>query len=212
MLHWKNSHKHKSVIAVSPAFLALLAVFAVVDRERLLMHILLAAALHECGHMAAVYLGGGEIAAFRITLFGGELRIRHPEWMSYGRELLAVLAGPGVNLLAALLLARMAASLNWERGYMIAGIHASLAVFNLLPLRPLDGGRALELLLSWLIEPIAADRAVHLISCLCLGVLLTACAALQAVLGLQLPLLLALLWFVVCWCLETGIVKTAETR
>ncbi len=183
-----------------------------VDRERLLLHILLAAALHECGHMAAVYAAGGEIASFRITLFGGELCIRNAARLSYGQELLAVLAGPGSNLACALFLAHMATSLGWERAYVIAGIHASLAVFNLLPLRSLDGGRALFLALSYLTQPITADRAVHVVSCLCLGLLLVAGAGLQGMLGIQLPLLLCLIWAVGNWCLETGIVKPAETR
>ena len=203
MSRWKPWHKRNC--AVSPAFLALLAAFAVVDREHLLAPILLAAALHEMGHLAAVYLLGGEIASFRITPFGGELRLRHPERLSYGRELLAVLAGPMVNLLCALVLARFAA-------YTLSGIHMTLALFNLLPLRLLDGGRALELLLSWRFQPILAGRVLHTLSCLCLGVLLMLCAALQSIAGLQLPLLVLQAWFILCWCLETGIVKQGQTR
>ncbi len=51
-----------------------------------------------------------------------------------------------------------------------------LALFNLLPLRQLDGGRALYLMLSWLLDPITADRIGHGVGCffLCVALLLTA--------------------------------------
>ena len=148
MCLWKKKNKRRCTVAVSPAFLALLLVFAAADRQRLLVHILLAAAVHEAGHAAAVHLAGGEIALFRITLFGAEMRIRRSERLSYGREILSVLAGPGVNLLCALVLGRVAGALDWEAGYAASGIHAALALFNLLPVRPLDGGRILHLALS----------------------------------------------------------------
>ena len=102
MCLWKKKNKRRCTVAVSPAFLALLLVFAAADRQRLLVHILLAAAVHEAVHAAAVHLAGGEIALFRITLFGAEMRIRRSERLSYGREILSVLAGPGVILLCAL--------------------------------------------------------------------------------------------------------------
>ena len=198
-------------MTVSPGFFLLLIVFAAVDRQRLLLPIMLAAALHECGHVLVLRLLGGHIARFRITLFGAELRIRRSERLSYGREIAAVLAGPGVNLLCAYALARLAVYADWERGFMLAGIHAALALFNLLPLRTLDGGRSLYLLLSWMAEPVTADRIMHKVGCLCLGVLLMLCAAVQGMIGLQLPLLLLEAWFIAGWFVETGIVKRGGT-
>ena len=212
MLSWKQRpDRRRTAVSVSPAFFLLLVLFATVDRQRLLFHILLAAALHECGHVAVLRLVGGHVARFRITPFGAELRVRHSERLSYGREIAAVLAGPGANLLCACVLARLAVSAGWERGFMIAGIHAALALFNLLPLRALDGGRSLYLLLSWVTEPVTADRVMHTLGCLCLGVLLLLCAAVQGMIGAELPLLLLEGWFVFCWFAETGIVKRSGT-
>lgn len=209
MSHWKKRRRTKAGrIAVSPFFFLLLALFAAVDRQRLLFPILSAAALHEAGHLVVLRLVGGQIEQFTLTPFGGELRIRRSEWLSYGREIASVLAGPGVNLVCALVLGRAAAELSWERGYLLSGIHMLLALFNLLPLRQLDGGRALYLMLSWLLDPITADRIGHGVGCffLCVALLLT--AALQGAVGLQLPLVVLEFWFVLCWCAETGIVKS----
>ncbi len=209
MSRWKKHHRNNAGrIAVSPLFFLLLVLFAAVDRQMLLLPILSAAALHEAGHIAVLRLVGGQIERFTLTPFGGELRIRRSERLSYGGEIASVLAGPGVNLVCALVLGRAAAELSWERGYLLSGIHMLLALFNLLPLRQLDGGRALYLALSWLLDPITADRIEHRIGCffLCGALMLT--AALQGGAGLQLPLIVLEFWFVLCWCAETGIVKS----
>ena len=212
MFRWKKRrNKPRIRLSVSLAFVVLLLLFALIVRQRLLPQILLAAGLHECGHFLALRLFGGEIDALRLTVFGAEMRIRHSERLSYGRELAAVLAGPAVNLFCALLLGRMAVVMDWERGYMLSGIHMLLALFNLLPMRALDGGRALYLFLSWCIEPVTAERMMHIVSGAVLCGMLFLGAALQGAVGLQLPLLMLELWFVVCWCMETGIVKPLRT-
>ena len=70
------------------------------------------------------------------------------------KELAAVLAGPAVNLLCGLLLAR-------GHAWVAAGAHLSLCLFNLLPVRPLDGGRALALAVSALAGPAAGEGAAR---------------------------------------------------
>lgn len=195
-------------VAVSPLFLCVLFLFYLMDRQNLLLPILAAAALHEVGHVAAVYCVGGRIDRFRLTAFGGELRICHPEQMSYGGELLSVLAGPGVNLACALLFAQAGKLFAWEAGYVFSGIHLLLGFFNLLPIRQLDGGRALYLLICWLAEPITAERVMHGCSCVCLCLMLLLSAAFLACAGIRLSAVLMAAWFLLCGFLETGIVKT----
>ena len=151
MSRWKKRpDRRRGTVSVSPAFFLLLILFAAVDRQRLLFHILLAAAVHECGHVIVLRLLGGHIAHFRITLFGAELRIRHSERLSYGREIAAVLAGPGGNLLCGLLLPLL---LPEPVGTEAAGANWVLGLFNLLPAAPMDGWRAIQLLLCWWLGP-----------------------------------------------------------
>ena len=62
--------------------------------------------------------------------------------MGYGQEMVAALAGPGVNLLLAVLCCR------WSWGTLFAGLNLALGCFNLLPVGRLDGGRFLHALLA----------------------------------------------------------------
>ena len=135
---------------VSGGFLLLTAWFALVNGWRLLAVILSAALLHETGHLLALYLLGGRAAGVRITVFGAELRTDAAH-LSYPAELAVTLAGPAANLACGLLLAQLGA-------WTAAGAHLSLCLFNLLPVRPLDGGRALYLLIAALAGPAAGER------------------------------------------------------
>ena len=112
--------------------------------------ILSAALLHELGHLAVLGLLGGRVTGLRISVFGAELTTDAAR-LSYPREIAAVLAGPGVNLLCGLLLAG-------HHAWVAAGAHLSLCLFNLLPVRPLDGGRALYLIIAALAGPAAGER------------------------------------------------------
>ena len=128
----------------------LLAWFALANGWRLLAVLLSAAVLHEAGHWLALRLLGTRPRGFRLGVCGAVLETDSAA-LSYGGELTAVLAGPGVNLLCGVALAR----LGWP---VAAGAHLTLGCFNLLPVRPLDGGRALCLALSWLLGPAAGER------------------------------------------------------
>ena len=159
MWHWSER------VRVSGGFWLLAAWFALANGPALLAVILSAAALHEGGHMAALYLLGGRAEGLRVTVFGAELDTDAAR-LSYPRELAVVLAGPAVNLLCGLILSALGV-------WTAAGAHLSLCVFNLLPVRPLDGGRALQLLVSWLAGPEAGERAARRIGA---AAALTLCA------------------------------------
>ena len=51
------------------------------------------------------------------------------------------------------------------------GANLTLGAFNLLPIRPLDGGAALELLTAWRFGPAAGERAARTCGALCAAAL-----------------------------------------
>lgn len=121
---------------------------------QLLAAVLLAAAVHEGGHYLVLRLLGAEVIAVRISVFGAEMQVRGR--LSYGGDLAATLAGPGANLLSGCLLAAMGGP--W---LVFAGAHLVLGCFNLLPIRPLDGGRALAAAVRWTDGPDAGEWAAR---------------------------------------------------
>lgn len=91
-----------------------------------------AAVFHELCHAGAIYALGGRVYSLRIGITGA---VMETELDGRGREALAALAGPGGSFLLVLL------------GRWIPRVAVCAAIqglFNLLPLYPLDGGRALR--------------------------------------------------------------------
>lgn len=138
---------------VSPGFCLLVAWFTAVNGWHLTAVVLGAAAVHELGHWAVLKVLGARILGLRISVLGAVLAV-DSRGLSYGKELAAALAGPAANLLSAAFLA-------WSGLETAAGAHIVLGVFNLLPIRPLDGGRALYLGAAWLLGPAAGEAAAR---------------------------------------------------
>ncbi len=143
-------------VRISGGFAVLAAWFLLANGWKPLVTVLGAAAIHELGHCLALRRLGAAVRGFRLGVLGAVLEADSGR-LSYGGELAAVLAGPAANLLAALVLT----ALGKGRWPAAAGANLVLCVFNLLPVRPLDGGRALYLLASWEAGPAAGETAVR---------------------------------------------------
>lgn len=168
---------------ISPGFWALL-VFVWALEPALLLPTALAAGCHELGHCAALKLTGGGVAQLRLSALGAELTPKRP--LSYAAELPTALAGPGVSLLCAFLAAR------WGF-FLFAGLSLALGVFNLLPIHPLDGGRAVQSLCALILPPVWAQRAPKWLGVAVAGLLLGAAIKVFLRLG-GLSLLVLALW------------------
>ncbi len=146
-------------VKIEPSALLLLAGFVLLSSPVLLAALLFAALCHELGHCAVLYFLGGHVKEIHITVFGAEMRVAGRT--GYGGEFLTTLAGPAVNLLLALLFAFLG---KWYVPlYLFSGTQAVLGVFNLLPIRPLDGGTLLWTAVAYFAEPYTADRAAALV-------------------------------------------------
>ena len=146
------------MIKVTAGFCILWAFLLLVLPLHLLLAAMGAALFHELCHGLAIYATGGKIT--RLTVGAGGM-VMETTPMPPGREALCALAGPvGSFLLACLSL--------WMP---LAAICALVqGCFNILPLYPLDGGRALRCLLEWLM-PVQAERIRKLVEILTLVLL-----------------------------------------
>lgn len=130
-------------VACSLSFLAVGVFLLTSARRSWLLLFWLAAILHELGHLVALRLLRGRVEALRFRLSGAEICYRGTG-ISYGGEVLLALAGPGMNLLWAAVLALASRWYPEDFLYRFIGCHLVLALFNLLPALPLDGGRMLQ--------------------------------------------------------------------
>ena len=203
------SQSPKTKIVVSPWTVLLLAVFVAVSSPLLLAALLTAALSHELGHYFVLRAFGAGIDTVYVSAFGAELRLSDRPPLSYGREILAVAAGPATNLF-------FSAVLSWcgtQRPilYVFAGAQLVLAIFNLLPVRPLDGGTRVWLFRAWRIDPFAADRGARWIGGTVTALLLLFSLWLLVESGNPFLLLGAVGLGNSCW-LEKGLVKRKKNR
>lgn len=161
MLRWGK-------LEVAWGFPVLAAVVLLAGAGEVLPAAVLSALGHEAGHLLALRLAGARVERVRLTAFGAEI-LADTRFLPYPREILCTLAGPAVNLLLAVVLARLTGAC------LAAGVNLTLGAFNLLPVPALDGGRVLHLLVSWGWGPLAADRVCRWIGLSC-ALALTAAA------------------------------------
>lgn len=167
-------------------FGALMLISLFLTHSYLSLAALTAAALHECAHILAARALGVSLGGLRLDIFGASLSLKG-DLPSYKREAAVALAGPLFNLLsAALLLPLLPRSSDFLSLFVSASLF--LGVLNLLPVKDLDGGRALFCLLASLLTPRAASAVLGLLSFLVILSLWTLSVYLLLRLGASLSL------------------------
>ena len=139
---------------------------------------LIAVIFHELCHVCAVYVSGGKILSVTIAA-NGICMDSTP--LTEGKRLLSVLSGPLGGLLP------VALSRYFPRLAICCWL---LSLYNLLPLLPLDGGRALQILIGTRKYFLWVERIFMMILTLlaCYGTVFLR-------LGLLPLLVVALIWF-----------------
>lgn len=154
-------------VHASWSFFLLVLLAAVISPAEIVVSVLLAAALHECGHLLALQAYRVPVEGLRLSALGAVLYARGARRLSYGRELIVTLAGCGMNIFCGVLTALLALRLSWVEGFVLAGAHILLAAFNLLPIPPLDGARALYLIAAFFLGPLAGERIAAVTGLVC---------------------------------------------
>lgn len=148
--------RHQCRIKVSFYFFALLCAAALFDRSGILLWGLLAALLHEGGHLAAMLCLSDRVPReISLTPFG--IRIENSPLSAGGRgHVLILAAGSGMNALCA--------AVTFGFLHDFAAVSLLLGVFNLLPVEGMDGGGILRAAMEKLFSESASARVTKAVS------------------------------------------------
>jgi len=160
--------------------------------------------LHEIGHMIAGILLGFKPSSISIMAIGMSIdfnidtyeynkRIKKGNRLNL-KKIIIALAGPATNLTIVLL----SLILNTEHTEVIVYVNLLLAIFNLIPIYPLDGGRIIKNILTIFVGKYKAIKFTNEIS----NVVMCILTMLASILVLQyknvfILLVLAYLWYLV---------------
>ena len=138
--------------------------------------------LHELGHSVVAQAFGIPVKDITLYPIGGIARLgRRPK--TPGQEFLIAIAGPAVNVVLVLVLGGLGVALFgqpvlWDAVVnarsveptlvtlfaMLVLSNAVLAIFNMIPALPMDGGRVLRAFLSWFMGPEKATNVSAVIA------------------------------------------------
>ncbi|MBA1335236.1 MAG: hypothetical protein HPY66_0858 [Firmicutes bacterium] len=138
-------------IKASPIFIALIAMavyLGYLDKGAIIASVIF---LHETAHLITARMFGYKIREIDILPLGGVVRIEGLFQLNPVREIIIAAAGPALNIAVAFLTAYCGKPALFEEtrtNYFIA-VNVVIALFNLVPALPLDGGRIFRALLSY---------------------------------------------------------------
>lgn len=128
-------------LLIQPLAILYLLFMIFCDKSGLAAMSLLAAALHEVGHLIAAKAMHIPIDAIRFDLLGARIDVKG-RILSYGEEWLLCTSGPLSSLVFSLV-----GSLFWSHTRLAVAFSCAsllLGLLNLLPIQTFDGGRMLE--------------------------------------------------------------------
>ena len=120
------------MVRIEAGFWIVLGLMVLLFPVRFLLGVVLAAFIHETGHILALRLTGGRLLSVQLHAFGARIEAVP---MEPGRAAICALAGPAAGALTLF-------AWRWFPELTLAGLVQT--AFNLLPIYPLDGGRVVR--------------------------------------------------------------------
>lgn len=121
-------------IKISFFFALAITLIGIFDKTNSAILCMAAAALHELGHLSAIYFFREKPKEIVLTPFGIRIERNENNSLSFIKEIICAFSGPLVNIVLALIF----------RGTYFSEINIVMATLNLLPCEPLDGSKIIE--------------------------------------------------------------------
>jgi Zn-dependent protease len=170
----------------SSGFFLMLAALLYFDTNNLILYALAAALLHEAAHLLAIKMKGGGVSDLHLSAFGAEIDLSGTYSMSFMDEAFIYLSGPAVNFIAAVFTSMLGNRLSSEEILAFSGMNLVIGIYNLLPVKMLDGGNALRSVSMHIFgKVIPVVNTLHVIT---VGVILTASCVFMFMYGFNLTL------------------------
>ena len=140
-------------ITISFTIFALIIILISLNKTEFLYSTIIFAILHEIGHLLALKHFKISIEEFKVSLFGGNIKILNNNKIQYYQNAIISFCGPLVNLFFFVLFYLLNIFLKNKFINEIYVINLVLAAFNLLPFYNFDGGKILaSILMNFLQE------------------------------------------------------------
>ena len=153
-------------IKVKISFFGILMIGALVlTHSYISLAALLAAALHELGHVCAAKICAIPLRELKLGIFGAALSTDTALY-SYKKEIFLAAAGPLSNIVSTVILYPLLKS-SEGFGQMFLAASLFLAILNLLPISDFDGERILRCILCEIFSPKTASTLCRILSFIC---------------------------------------------
>ncbi len=146
-------------IEVGFLFALSMTLLSIFDKSGEIFYCLIFAFLHELGHLSVLVFAKEKPKKIVFTPFGIRIERRTNKSLTFTEEALCAFMGPAVNIALAVVFF----FLKKEKFFTI---NLALALLNLLPCEPLDGGKILENLLKTKLTEEKADKILITVSCI----------------------------------------------
>ncbi len=143
-------------IHLSFFFALALTLLGIFDKTGSVLLCVLSGILHEAGHLSVLLIFGEKPKKICITPFGMRIERKGAFSHSFTKEAFCAFAGPLVNIILFLI---------FHKSHF-GKINLTIALLNLLPSEPLDGGKILENLLKMKLSIEKAEKISLIISCI----------------------------------------------
>ena len=164
----------------TPVTIILIVIMLLTLPLRWLGAALIAATIHEAGHYLSVRFLGGTVHNMKVGPAGAVMEV---SGLTERAELICLLAGPAAGFMTILFINRVP---------LMALCGAIQSIYNLLPIHPLDGGRAMRLIIQMLG---GEYKHILIIEYTSIAILLLLCVLIRVHYGISLFLFIIILLF-----------------
>lgn len=133
---------NKQVFKVHPIMIPFLLFFYLSGEIAIYSIVFGSLLVHEVGHLIAAKLVGIKVRSCTILPYGGEIKMQQFSKVKKSNQLFVILGGPFCTFLLLL----FSCFIDFPQDGLVFLVQVIILSLNLLPIYPLDGGRALEAL------------------------------------------------------------------